>query len=214
MKRAILMLAVLSVGGMASAALVVHADAVPIVYLGQNYNQVTVWVEGTKLSSNPDVFDQMGGFDGRFDGPMNQVWLFGGFLETPANPTVGDPTVNPGVLSAAQNAADSHLLFTPTVVTNAPHEDKNATGTGSWLANSATMNMAFGLEQTQRSSAFQLAQIVVPEGQLVRFVTDLASDLTGLKTHVDMTLPIPEPATVGLLAAGCIALIIRRRNRR
>ena len=122
------------------------------------------------------------GFQGRFDGDMNQVWLDGGWMGIQTTPTLEYAQY----LTAAQKQRDSHILAGdedhPIMTQGAPNEDNDAPGppgslegTGTWLAGSATTDMAVGFEDpndwdnTVLGETLDVAHIVVPDDEEVTF---------------------------------------------
>ncbi|HUU22290.1 MAG TPA: hypothetical protein VM389_07110 [Phycisphaerae bacterium] len=118
------------------------------------------------------------GFDGRFDGPMHQVWMYWAWL-------VPTPSLKYAQgLTAEQKERDSHILGGdedhPILTYGAPKEDSDAPGppgslegTGSWLAYSSTEDMAVAFEDrndwenTVLGEELDLAHIVIPSGEEV-----------------------------------------------
>ena len=89
--------------GRAPAALRTVVD--PPVDLGDGLYSYTVHID----SDSPNIDYWMSGWDGRFTGPMNQVW-FAGMVPT--------PTLDVAELLGAEAARDSHFLFSTQDVTS------------------------------------------------------------------------------------------------
>ena len=172
--------------------------------------------------------DRFSAFDGRFEGPMSQTWYaFKGWMTTV---WVGDfalPT------EAASAAVDSHMLIDPhdaahVLVASEPNEDLDTTGwvpgvtptpdvngyqrgLGTYMSTTATSNMAFAIPGAYQTINQVLAQIVIPAGETVYLnCTAVGYNGQGL---VLVDYPIPEPASMALLALGAAGVILRRRRR-
>jgi len=139
-------------------------------------------------------------FGGRFDGPMNQVWV-GDIMPTPT-------MTRAGLLAPAQQVLDSHVLLTDdqlfSTPDGTPREDRDAgTGLGNYLAESASNDMVFGFVGGTMSSDIALAQIVIPAGEQVTITGDAgykwgpAGSVQYGENSVSLTFPA-EPATFSL----------------
>jgi hypothetical protein len=187
MKKSTALVCVLAMAGMANAAVNVTADHDLATCPG--YDVVTVHL----VADTPA--ETVVAFDGGFYGSMNQIWKFGNTAPTP------DLEVFPG--DTAPDPCDSHflLLDSEELIVTAPAED--GPGTGSFL----TATMGLGIVEQDLS----IAQIVIPVGQSVQLTTTVANgagDETGINVPINA---LPEPATLGLLAMGGLAVIRRRR---
>ena len=112
------------------------------------------------VGATPDHI--VAGFEGRFDGAMNQVWYYGN--STPS-------LTNANGLTPDELARDTHVLFFKEELFSVgryPEEDRDpASGVGTWLSKSATMDMAFALKSPVMANEVALAQVVVPAGEQV-----------------------------------------------
>ncbi|OPX22589.1 MAG: hypothetical protein B1H04_04785 [Planctomycetales bacterium 4484_123] len=169
------------------------------------------------------------GFDGRLEGPMNQVWVpLGVGMETPTLDNVDLlEMMEPGA-----GLRDTHVmyhnvdLFIPasqeTGKTLAPHEDNpdvvpmvKYEGTGTWFANSETEVMSMVI-LGEPVNNLQFMQVVVPTGAAVQMEGNIGykSGTPGDWTYGEnpVSLLIPEPTTLGLLALAAVGLVARRRR--
>ena len=214
MRTSLALACVLALSALASA------DVVEMVAVQYQYDVVTgpnndLTYYKVYLQAETGYLSQ--GFDGRFDGPMNQIWAGGSLFETPQE----DYITALGALTPAEWAMDSHLELNTTdagfQVVRPPHED--GPGVGSWLANTAALTMSIAWPGT--TDNFLLAQIVVvgdPGDNPV-----VASGSGGWKRESDGAYgdnlmanvelyPMPEPATLGLLVIGAFGVLLRRRR--
>ena len=217
MRMALISLVLLTVASVAPAAL--YCEVTENASPGAGLESYTVWFKGTVAS------DALAAFDGRIDGPLNQVWGAVGdpitYMSTVHNPSTSD-TFWPGTAHIDQDSrmllASGHL----TTVLTAPDEDASGmapvvgwmmhqTGTGTYLASTATTNMIFGIATGARSINLAFAQLVLATGDEVRLTGEAAAADEVQKLELDMV--IPEPATLGLLLLGAGAALIRRRRR-
>ena len=167
--------------------------------------------------------DRFSAFDGRFEGPMSQTWFaFKGWMTTV---WVGDFALP---AEAASAAVDSHMLIDPhdashVLVASEPREDFDEfniiettvdgydRALGTYMATTATSNMAFAIPGTYQKINQIFAQIVIPAGETVYLnCTAVGYNGQGL---VLVDYPIPEPATLAMLALGAAGVIVRRRRR-
>jgi len=197
MRKVLALVTVLSLATVASADLmvVVEPSAVPATVAGMT--SYTVYLVGDAPGKEASAFD------GKFIGPMNQVW-FGGAAPTPIMDSITG-------LLGADIVNDSHLLLAPSdmAVARAPAED--GPGLGSYLSDTGnTSSMAIGIVGASQVLNLPFAQIVVPDGDEVVMVGNLAKKDTSQGVPVNVI--IPEPATLSMLFLGGVAALIRRRR--
>ena len=214
MRMALISLVLLTVASVAPAAM--YCEVTENASPGAGLKSYTVWFKGTVAG------DELAAFDGRIDGPLNQVWgYFMAYSPTVYNPSASDVWHTADTSHVDQ---DSRMLLASgdlTTVLTAPNEDASGLatkagwsnheeGTGTYLADTPTTNMIFGILPTSRSLNLAFAQVVLAGTAEARLVAEAAPD-TGPKLVLDVI--IPEPATLGLLLVGAGAALIRRRRR-
>ena len=156
---------------------------------------------------------------------MSQCWYrFKGWLTTPWVSGT-DGFLLPGDAAAA--ALDSHLLIDPhhpsyLLIASRVREDFDELNAvpapngydrslGTYLATSATSNMAFAIPVSFQQLVQPFAQIVIPDGEKVSLIgTAVGFNGQGLLLDVD----IPEPSFALLAAVGLPCLLRRSRRRR
>ena len=223
MKKVLVVAAVMSLASVASADLMLEMteNAPPLAGL----RSFTLTFKGVTAG------DKFSAFDGNLTGPMSQNWYWWKAPDWVTTVWVGD-FVLPG--EAASAAVDTHLLFDPhdanhVLIASEPTEYVDTTGwglgvapptpdvndyqrgLGTYMATTATSNMAFAVPALYQVTVQPFAQVVVPDGEIVLLnATVVANNGYGL---VLVDYPIPEPATLGLLALGAAGALIRRRRR-
>ena len=148
-------------------------------------------------------------FDGRFDGPMNQVWYVS-VISTPTMDTMAylaPPNTDPSRI-----AEDSHILLGSGDMAAVKNPSEDGPGLGSWLAAEldGSKTMAFGIKGNSQQQNLPFAQLVIPTGEQVHLVGGIGNAAGGPGIGVDVY--IPEPATLGLLMFGGIGALLRRRR--
>ena len=215
MKKVLLVAAVMSLASVASADLMLEItrNADPQVGL-ESY---TLTFKGVTSG------DSLSAFDGNFQGPMSQTWYY--WKEWLPSVWIGDFLLP---AEAASAAVDTHLLLDPhdaahVLVASEPTEDFDDLAIiettvdgydralGTYMATTATSNMAFAIPVAYQVTVQPFAQIVIPAGETVLLnATAVSNNGYGLML---VDVPIPEPATLGLLALGAAGALIRRRRR-
>ena len=190
MKVALTVLALLGMVATANADISVEVD--PGVNIGGGLMSYTVHLVGNTDAGKATAWD------GQFDGVMNQVWAYGGMLQTPTLTGANAPGGGVDV------AADTHFMFydTELLVAITPQEQP-----GPGLVN-GTLSGAFAFDPSVQSQDLVFAQIILPVGGEA-VMSGLAADALGAKYDTDVV--IPEPMTMSLLVLGGLALIRRRR---
>lgn len=214
MRITLAMFAVLSLCTVASADIWLEVDAgAPVAGL-PGYTAFT-------LSAKADAGDYVNAFQGRFDGPMWQVWL-GATLPTPDLRYGPDAT-----------GMDSRVLFSPFGILAAvgpwegAHDNSGpppSSGLGDRLAGAdydqygqvipgtEDKEMGFGWANPTYDS-IDIARLVVPNTQAVIYEGYIEGSVAGGHVYRGAdALVIPEPATMLILAGGAVALIRRRRR--
>lgn len=129
--------------------------------------------------------DMAGSFEGKFTGPLNQVFLDSG------EGLVMTPTLDMAVwLSAANRALDTHLLVSSDDLVSAvaPYED--GPGASSLLGGDGLDDMmALGIYGDARRLDLPFAQIVIPAGQSARMIGHVGS-ADGVGYAVDIDIPL------------------------
>ena len=215
MKKVLVVAAVMSLASVASADLMLEITKNPDPQVG--LESYTLTFKGATAG------DRFSAFDGAFTGSMSQTWFSYKGWDTTA--WIGDfwlPT------EAATAAVDSHLLFDPhdaahVLVASEPAEDFDDLNIieqtvdlydralGTYMATTATSNMAFAVPVLHQQTLQPFAQIVIPVGETVLLNATVVGNNGQALFLVDH--PIPEPATLGLLALGAVGALIRRRRR-
>jgi hypothetical protein len=154
-----------------------------------------------------------------FSGPLHQVWQvtddgFGTITKTPTpNRTDADVSVPYGM--------DSHMLIALTtldpIVVNPITEDSSGTGSPVTLPSTLEAGMGTFLSGTvalpsNTATSVPLAWLVIPNGQSVDYSFSVGGAQAGQSQQFAGSIVVPEPATMGLLAIGGIAALIRRRR--
>jgi hypothetical protein len=136
--------------------------------------------------------DMLAAFDGTFSGTLNQVFAFGGALDTPTLDNVS-------YLPAEDAAKDTHFMLEDDelLVVTDPNETES------------TLNGVFSVAVASRSLDLVIAQIVLAAGDTAE-LSGLGANAAGDKFDISAT--IPEPATLSLLGIGALALIRRRKT--
>ena len=177
----------------------------------------------TVTFTGDDADDALSAFDGRFDGPMSQTWFW--FKAWMTTVWIGD-FVLPG--EAASEAVDSHMLIDPhdashVLIASEVDEDFDSgniiettvdgydRALGTYLATTATSNMAFAIPSAYQTINQVFAQIVIPDGETVLLnCTAVGYNGQGL---VLVDYAIPEPVSMALLALGAAGVILRRKRK-
>ena len=166
----------LAFAGVCEAAHQVVID--PPVDVGGGLYSYTVHVD----SDSSDIDYWMAAWDGRFTGPMNQVWLGG---------VVPSPTMDVAWLLGADVARDSHFLFRGSDFGHivAPQE-------------TAEMLSVTGFPAAPlRAQEYLLAQIVVPAGQTVVLSSQQASFATA-------QYRLGTAVTCAILTGGNVSIVV------
>ena len=162
------------------------------------------------------------GFDGRLDGAMYQSWVpIGPGMETPTLDNVdllammgGDPNKDTHIM---WHNAD---LLIPSGLD--PHENNSGApseGVGSWFGNAESSDkiMAMVVTGANLTNNLLFMQVVIPEGETVRMEGNIGykwgSEGNWQYGENPVSLLIPEPTTLGLLALTAVGLVARRRRR-
>ena len=223
-------------------ALTVAASADPVVLLPNQdpAAPLKVWTDaGTDVGVGTawtvyvvgEGANMLSSFDGRFDGPMYQV-----HTDTASTPWAED------LLLDDTKVKDTHLNFPAAWAAVARPPDQGSPdagwdwvsyprpgggpdlwrqeGVGAWFAAKEVApedNMAIGIKGDYQTSVFELAQIVIPHANqdatvlLTGGMGNAAGGGVGI--GIDGTgVEIPEPASLGLLVAGAIGMLLRRRR--
>ncbi len=241
MRTTLALICILAVAAVSSAVPIIVGVALNVVDNGvpvhdgtpvPGYTQYLIYLVG-----DPGVGDDgalAAALNGGFTGPMSQVWIPGQYgpppTKTPTLNTMGnlaqaaqyDPRVPYGA------AMDSHInVFVETdpdaaktnetgLAVPPPAEDKVPGGTGGHGI--GTSLAGFEIAWLIPQANLLVAQIVVPDGGQVVFAGDggfkymAGSNAVYTQNPVSAVIGIPEPATLGLLAIGGIAALIRRRR--
>ena len=214
MKKVLVALAVMSLASVASANLELVITANPDPGAGlESYN---LTFKGVTAG------DAFSAFDGRLEGKLSQCWYLnkGVYDSTPWSDYFSLPA------EATAYARDTHLLFDPhdaahVLIASDPEEDMD-TGSivevvngydralGTYMATTATSNMAFAVPVAHQTLNQPFAQVVFPAGEVVTLTgTGVGNNQQALYLN---NVVIPEPATLGLLAVGAVGALIRRRR--
>ena len=184
MKRMTLVLGVIMTLAMAApASLVVVVD--PGVDRGGGLISYTVHMVADSAA------DQLVGFDGSFQGTLNQIKKDG----TEDTPTL----TNAEKLTADEQARDTHFLFLDTdlfISLTPPNET------------TSLLNGVFTLKVAAQEEDLAFAQIVLTEGETAQLTATL-SPASG--DAFDVSTTIPEPMTVSILSVG-VVFVLRRRK--
>lgn len=120
---------------------------------------------------------------------------------------------------AANIAVGTALAETFTGPGNNPYASFSSTPgnpTAAFYGVGNQLSGAFGVVATAQSNSMDLAYIVVQNGTQVSFanasVATTGGTFTGLTSTSPNSAPAPEPASLGVLALGGLALIARRRK--
>ena len=206
---ALALVVVMAMAGSASAALQVVVEG-PVDLDSGALLQFKIYAA---IQPGDSMDEWASSIDGRFDGPMHQIWA-GGFYPTPMMDSAT-------YLDANQQARDTHMLFFSSIVgaVRLPVED-NVAGVGSYVSGGfdqggAPLNFAIGILGDYQVANFAIAQIVLPvTAKGVEPVTvTLKIAKRGGQDSIETVFDIPEPMTLGLLAVGAVGLVIRRRRR-
>jgi len=218
MKKLLAVAVLLCVASVASADLQwVITEVVDTDLSSRNLRGFNVSLVGTVADK-----DELAAVDGVLTGSLSQCWFSG----ATATPDIGSPwTLLP---SPTAMMVDTHVLAdlagTDVIVAKKPTEDSDLPGGNLELIGSyqrgvgtkvtgpnGTENFAYAIPSGSQSLSTQLLHVVIPDGTTARLVaTAVAQDGTGYA--IDTPIPVPEPATLGLLAIGGIGALIRRRR--
>jgi hypothetical protein len=243
MKKGLIFLAVLVMATSAQAVVIIGDDPnlpgdidVQIVYLGvfpSNMGPMDVYdvhlvdigttndsVSAVDVDIVPNPADNLIG--------MSQVYLFGGGLMTP---DMGNPVGVPGaaLLAPADFVVDTHFNLWAAGCANFPQwnaiktpasENNNFAGGGTAGGGMAGFGTTLSVISAVAPVAtdLNLAQVAVPVG-MTALLTGTCSDgigeifTFGLPKGDGVGIVIPEPATLGLVAMGAVAVLSRRRRR-
>ena len=226
MRTGLALALVLGLASVASAAMVSAANNDPAAPLqiqyeataiGGGLTSFAVYVvgpTGAKLSS----------FDGRFDGPTNQVQ------------TTGPSAWSVDLTNADMRVKDTHFLFNESdaAIVRGPSETVDAgwtwveyvnptppppsfwaqEGVGTWFAHDAATTMALGIVGTAQTDSLQMIQLVIPDGEQVVMTGSLGiAGAGGMAIGLGGNgVIIPEPVTISMLLLGGLGLITRRRR--
>ena len=183
MKRMTLVL-----GVMMTLAMAAPADLIVVVDPGVNLPGGLTSYTVRMVADSPA--DQLVGFDGSFQGTLNQI----------KDGTDDTPTLtNAEELTADEQARDTHFLFLDTdlnLVLTSPNETPSL------------LNGVFTLKVAAQEEDLAFAQIVLTEGETAQLTATL-SPASG--DAFDVSTTIPEPMTVSLLSVG-VVFVLRRRK--
>ena len=85
-------------------------------------------------------------------------------------------------------------------------------GLGTYMSTTATSNMAFAIPSAFQTLNTDLFQVVIPAGSTALLNGTAVANNGSSIVHVNTPIPVPEPATMGLLVIGGIGALIRRRR--
>ena len=207
MKKVLAALVVCSVAsvGLADLTVQVVKNASP----GTGLDSYSIWFKGDTPG------DALAGFVGSITGTLHQGWYWvsppGFWFKTPYNNT------------GTENAKDTRLMFpedwNTTVSGWKPIEDNASPvlatdgvyyGWGTYLAGGVGTDMVVALVPAYQTTDLEFARVVVPTDSQFTLTGEAGAANEKQKLVLDIT--VPEPATMGLLALGAAAALIRRRR--
>jgi opacity protein-like surface antigen len=217
MKKLLLVAVVLSL------ASVVSADMLPVVTENTGPNTPAGYQSYIVGYVGQTAGEELSAFDGNITGSLLQAWYYdrGRYIKT----------LDVFEFLAGEDASiasDSHILLdlgnaAKVLIASSPDEDATFDavppqtpdgydmGLGTYMSTTATSNMAFAIPSAYQALSTDVFQVVIPAGTTA-WLRGIAVAADGSSYQEPVPIPIPEPATMGLLAIGGIGALIRRRR--